>query len=268
MAEDFKLGTDPECVAVIKRTGRIRNPNEIIEEPDSAHHEGRTGAIGVDGSRPTSSIEFRPGTGRSGEDLVNRLGDLIVQLRAHYHPRGIAYKSGAWVDPEPLGGHIHYSWGEDKRLTFSDQLWHMAEVIEGLSAQSGFLTPHLFNGEELKKRQRYAEAHNRKDFGYPRSIRPVSMEEGVENRHFEYRCPPSWLNCPETAYCYLGGAELIVREVRSKNVGTPTDWPRFVDAMYKEGLRPPGGPPLSDAFRIAVRHKKPDDFTDNWVEVL
>jgi hypothetical protein len=100
----YVLGTDPEFVAVYRKTGKIRPAKHIISD------DNKINAVGLDGQRTTASIELRPGISHSGEVLVDRMAYLLGRLRDHYHPPAIAYRSGAWVAPEPLGGHIHISW--------------------------------------------------------------------------------------------------------------------------------------------------------------
>lgn len=269
MAEPFSLGTDPEALFVVKRTGKIRNPVDIIYDPDPHDEMGKATAIGKDGNRDTSSFELRPGRSDSAVVLVNRCGELLKKLHKHYHPKGIVYKAGAYVHPEPLGGHIHLSWpkrGGFFDQSYSNRLWQMCEILKGFRAMSDYLIPHLFNDMQVVERLEYAKA-NKKDFAYGMAIRPGTLEKAMEEAHVEYRYPPSWLDTPEAAYCFLGGAEFIVREVFDTPIGVERAWGEFVHRMYTDsGMAPPNSPPLADALTIARQFVNPPDFMEHWVD--
>jgi hypothetical protein len=265
--EGLVLGTDPESVFWLKPRKQIRNPHDVLSDPMRAPHE-RLAAIGVDGDRPTSSIEFRPGMSLSGEELVNRIADLVEILRGHYHPKHIAYRAGAWVNPEPLGGHIHLGWS--KQLTpysaeYNDWLWRLAEIVAAWQAQADYVVPKLFREEDLTNRTNYA-IQNRRDFATRFAMRPEGGWSAVMNdKHFEFRFWPSWMNTPEAAYVVLGGAEVLVREIVSMQPGRRTDWPKFVERMYTDGgINPPAGPSLAAAFGVALKHNDVEDFAETW----
>ena len=266
--EEFLLGADPEFGIKNRRNGRSRTARDVIHDPDPHSQKVLGAAIGLDGDRPTASLELRPGTSMSGEELVHRMGDLIVKLRNHYHPPGIAYISGPWLDPEPFGGHIHISWTPTSSYTsdWSKKAWQISELLQGISEMSVFLTNTMFDPKLVKIRTQYAHEHGR-DFANPKSTRPSTIEEILASGHVEYRYPPSWLMSPESAYCFLGGAEVIVREVFSAQLGKMNDWYEFTERMFKgEGISPPNSPSLATAFTVAQIHKFPEDFTDNWVD--
>lgn len=265
---EFELGTDPEALLVIRKSARIRSPMGIIHDPDPHDERGRATAIGRDGDRDTSSFELRPGRSQSGLELVNRMGDLLTRLHKHYHPNGIAYKAGAYWAPEPLGGHIHWSWQQTGPILgdkYANRLWQVVEAIKGFSAMSDHLIPYLFDAAQVKERANYAMNH-RRDFGSSTSTRPTGLEAAMREAHIEYRYPPSWLDCPEAAYCFLGGAEFIVRDVMTAQIGKSRDWKKFVAEMYSDqAIAPPGSPSLAEAFNVAKRFVAQDDFVTNWV---
>lgn len=263
---EFFLGTDPEAVIVTRTQRKIRTAKDIISDPDPHSQKSELGAnaIGLDGNRDTSSIEFRPGIAKTGEELVNRLATLCSRLHRHYHPRNILYQAGAYVAPEPLGGHIHVSWTGIEHPSI--KAWYVSEMIQGLAAMSNYLVPKMFNPTECQLRKEYAKQNNR-DFASPESIRPKGIELASVENHFEYRYPPSWLMTPEAAYCFLGGAETIVAEVLNSKIGQVRMWPEFVEKMYSNGgISPNKGMNLEEAYKIAVKHSQPYDFLDNWIE--
>lgn len=268
MADDeFALGADPEALLVIKRTGKIRSPQDIIYDPDPHDEIGKAAGIGKDGDRPTSSFELRPGRSTSGLVLVNRCADLISKLHKHYHPPGIVYRAGAFLEPEPLGGHIHLSWPKTGDLFSRDaanRMWQVCEILKGFRTMTDFLIPSLFKAEEIQQRVAWAVKHGR-DFASSVSMRPSSLEQIMGKAHVEYRYPPSWLDSPEAAYCFLGGAEIIVREVMSSSVGKAPNWSEYCRNMFVEGMSPPGSPSLADALRVATEFAGPVDFAPQWV---
>ncbi len=268
MAADFQLGTDPEAVFVIKKTGTIRSPSDIIYDPDPHDVHGKATAVGKDGDRPTSSFELRPGRSDSGEVLVNRLADLIFKLHRHYHPAGVAYRAGAYYHPEPLGGHIHLSWPDTGGVfgnLYTDMLWRVCEILKGFRASADFMMPKLFKEEQLVSRVEWARAQKR-DFAFGLSIRPGTLDAVMKEAHVEYRYPPSWLDTPEAAYCFLGGAEFIVREVLDTPVGKARDWSAFAERMFTDaGMAPPNSPSLATALKVATRFAGSEDFALNWV---
>lgn len=269
MGKDFKLGTDPEAVLVVAKTGKIRRPHDIIEDRDPHSDQRPLGAnaIGVDGNRETSSIELRPGVSSSGEDLVNRLADLIGLLASHYRPKGIVYRAGAYVDPEPLGGHIHLSWPETKPWTqsYSTTIWRVLETIAGWTEMANYLAPKLFPTAELDARILWAR-NNHRDFAGPASVRPATLDAAMQKSHIEYRYPPSWLMTPEAAYCFLGGAEQIATETfHNIGVGERIDWPKYVARMFADpGAAPEHGGNLVDALRVASKYSTAVNFVENW----
>lgn len=270
---DFDLGTDPESVLQIVATGKIRTAKDVITD---VH---KNNGIGLDGERPTASIEFRPGIAKTGEDLVNALAVQINTLRNHYKPKGVIYRAGAWVTPEPLGGHIHFSWPATLELGASE----VHNILNGWKYLSNYLNPRFFDETELKKRINHAK-HYGKDFAKPMAFRAGEQGNSAQGgsnhgdpdkntivaalrtRHFEYRYPPSWLLTPEMAYCYLGGAEVVARRVIGGKFGTEMRWPKFIERMFTGDVSPPNGPSLSDAFNVAVKFTDWNtDYTDNWV---
>jgi hypothetical protein len=265
---EFVLGTDPEIAAILKKTKRIRTVKDVLVDTDPHSKKSPLGAnaIGVDGDRDTASIEFRPGISTSGEDLVNRLATLVGKLRSHWHPPGIAYVSGPWVDPEPLGGHGHFSWPVVKADDYSDQAWRVLELLRGLRIHAEYLVPKLFDPTLLKLRVDYAVGNNR-DFASPGAYRPGTLEKVMLENHLEYRYPPSWMMTPEAAFCFLGGWELIGRKIfQDCSPGARVDWQKFVEQMFEGGgIAPPNSMNLRDAFAVAVKHKTPEDFSDNWI---
>lgn len=272
MADSFALGADPEGLLVVKKTGAIRTPADIVYDPDPHDSAGKATAIGKDGNRETSSFEFRPGRSSSSLALVNRIGELATRLYKHYHPPGVAYKAGAyWHAPngdEPLGGHIHLSWvgtGGIFGPDYANKLWQVCEILKGFRAEAEFLHPKLFNENDLALREKYART-NGKDFAIGLAIRPHQLEEVMATSHLEYRYPASWLDSPEAAYCFLGGAEYIVREVFGGKVGQERDWAEFIKKMFTdESFAPPKAPPLAHALTVAMNNVGPESFMDNWV---
>lgn len=270
MGAYYVIGTDPEFVLVSKRNGKIRTPHDIVGEPDPHGRRSMPQGIGVDGDRPTASIEFRPGVSSSGEDLVNRIGDFIGMFRDHYNPPGIGLKAGAWAAPEPLGGHIHLGWDDSGTwgsALYNDKLWQVGEVIRGWQAKSDYLIPYLFSSKEVLARTKYANEHGL-DYALKMSTRPQGgLQAAMTENHIEFRYPPSWLTTPEAAYCFLGGAEVIAKAVFNNPVGTRWDWPRFVEQMYSDpGLSPEHCAPLPGAFEVAKQYITVPDFGEHWSE--
>jgi hypothetical protein len=263
------IGTDPEFVMVSRRTRRIIAPHGVIHDPDPHNNRGQAAAIGVDGNRATSSIELRPGISDSGEELVNRMSDLMRSLRNHYHPPSVAYVAGAWVEPEPLGGHIHLGfpaveWGDPR---YGETVWRVYETIQGWKEMTEALNRNLFDDASLRARVRWARDQGR-DFADSMSIRPHRLEEALVDGHVEYRYPPSWMMTPEAAYCYLGGAEVIMKHAFNMQHGVKVDWEEFVSRMFKDdGLRPESGLSLADAYKVAIKYTDTQqDIMDHWTE--
>jgi hypothetical protein len=263
------FGADPEFVAVALKTGKIVRPHNVINDPDPHGREGMATAIGVDGARETSSIELRPGISESGEDLVNRMADLIQQLVKHWKPKSIGYRAGAWVAPEPLGGHIHLGWnnvGVFGTRAYNNRSWQVTEVLSGWQVMNNQLVRALFVDAEVQERMRYA-TRNRLDYGMPLATRPQGgIPAAMLENHIEFRCPPSWLHTPEAAYCFLGGAEMIAKEVFVGKIGQEWDWDSYVRRMFSDpGCSPPNSPPLSEAYRVAQKYVNVPDFSITWV---
>jgi len=267
---EIVLGTDPEFVLVNSNTGMIRDPHAIIEDPDPHNRGGMAAGIGVDGDRATSSVELRPGISDSAEELVSRMAELLAQLYSHYHPPIIHYRAGAFVHPEPLGAHIHFGWDTTYSLytqKYNDVQWKVIEIMAGIRAFSLKVTPELFNTTELQARAKYAINHN-SDFSNPDSYRPRGGLMAVMNeKHLEYRHPPSWLNCPESAYVYLAAAESIAKEVWNTPVGTQRNWDKISLQMLQDEARSPKGPiSIPKAFSVAKRYVQVPNFITNWVD--
>ena len=268
---EFVMGTDPEVACLRRSTMNIYSVHGIISDPEIKPQE-RVSAIGVDGNRPTTPIEFRPGISSSGEDLVNRLSDLVRILKDHFHPNQIVYKAGAWASPEePLGGHIHYSWKDGPTKVgepgWNRILWRAGEVLNGLQAQCDFLTGRLFSPIEIDLRVIYAEKHG-KDFAKRFAFRPSQgWERVLRDRHMEYRGLASWMTTPEAAYAALGGAETVINLVHSANHGDIFNWEKLINTIYleKSELGPIGGPSLAAALRIAEKHKDEIDIMNTWI---
>lgn len=277
---EFFLGADPEFVMVSAKTGRIRSPHDIVLDPRDRHELGS--AIGTDGLRQTSSLELRPGKSKSGEELVNRMADLLGRLAAHYHPKSICYRAGAYVAPEPLGGHIHLSWHypppEKTKdgypfpihlpdAEYSDTVWRGLEWIRAMAVLTNILVPKIFDPVEVRGRITYASEH-RSDFAFPYTVRPQGgIPAWIQAGHIEYRYPPSWLATPEAAYCFLGGAEIITRKIFSDPVGAVTDWEALLTGLFRDPKASPMGYiPLADALTVAERHVKIPDIIDAWKE--
>src|SRR5690349_9060946 len=252
------FGTDPEAGTVVARgAGYIWRPvTRIFEDPD------KNLAIGLDGHRDTASLEFRPGIQKSAEVLIHRLYELITLAVEYYHPPGLQYRTGAWVEPEPLGGHVHISWDESVDPTTTD----LRRLITGLNLAHGRLTHEMFPARDLRVRHEYAVA-NRRDYGRLGSIRPNDPYEALMDKHVEYRYPPSWLLTPEMAYCYLGSAEVIAQIALREGTQPGYKWNPIFDAMFVDGtLNPPdGAPSLARAYQIAKRFLNFNtDFTTFW----
>lgn len=254
----LRFGTDPEAGTVVVRpngTIRWRPVTHIFQDPE------KTLAIGLDGQRETASLEFRPGIQKSAEILVHRLHELITLAVDFYHPPGMQYRTGAWIEPEPLGGHVHVSWDDSIRPTSTD----LRRMIVGLNALHEQLTTEMFPAEDLRIRHQYAVGHDR-DYGRPGSVRPNNLEAAIAEQHIEYRYPPSWLLTPEMAYCYLGSAEVLANMALVEGIPERQRWQPVFNAMFVEGgLNPPGSPSLAVAYQIAKRHLNfQSDFTPAW----
>lgn len=253
------FGTDPEAGVIARHITGVpvwRPVVRIFNDPE------KNLAIGLDGQRDTASLEFRPGIHRSAEILVHRLYELIKIAVDHYHPPGVEYRSGAWVDPEPLGGHVHISWDEELRVLPTQ----IRKMVSGLNFVHEYLTTRMFPAADLTRRLQYSAGHQR-DYARLGSIRPNTPEEAVGNRHIEYRYPPSWLLTPEMAYCYLGSAEVLANTALVEGVTPGYRWGPVMGAMLDEGtLDPPGGPSLAKAYAVALRHLDFNtDFVQNWL---
>lgn len=265
---DWYLGADPEFVLWLPKMGRIRRPHDVVQDPMGPNHE-RFAAIGVDGDRPTASMELRPGMSPSAEELINRMADLLGMLKAHYKPAGVAYRAGAYVDPEPLGGHTHFGWdgkqGAKWESPHNDMLWKLAELVSAWQIQADYLMPMCWEEAEVIARANWARA-NRRDFGKRFDIRPEGGWDAVmRDNHFEFRYLPSYLNTPELAYVVMGGQELLAREVMGSPVGKRNDWGVYIKRMYNDNnMAPPGGPSLAKALTVALKHKSVPDFSVNW----
>ena len=272
-AEPLGFGTDPEVAIVLAKTGAIRSPHDIVVDPANSRNE-RFGAVGVDGNRPTSPIELRPGVSASGEELVNRLADLFGMVVKHYHPRGIRYRAGAYIQnpggqSEPLGFHIHLGWRDPASpgtYEYNLNVFRVMEVISGWQAMADYLVPRLFLAEEVAARIDYAKRGNH-DFALPLTFRPKEgLSRAISDRHIEFRFLPSCMQTPEAAYCALGGAEIIAKEVFGVDGMKKRDWPAFVAKMYTDaGVSPVGSPPVSEALDLAVRYVDVPDIANTWV---
>lgn len=252
------FGTDPECGVVTKHINNQyvwRPVTRIFQDPD------KNLAIGLDGQRDTASLEFRPGIHGNAETLIHRLKELIDVAVGYYHPPGVQYRAGAWVDPEPLGGHVHVSWDDNINPTPSQ----LRKFVTGLNLVHEHLTNKMFPAQDLTWRLQYSVGHDR-DYARLGSIRPHTPEGAIADRHIEYRYPPSWLLTPEMAYCYLGTAEVIANMALVEGVPTTFRWGPVMQAMLVDGtLDPEGGPSLAKAYAVALRNLRFDtDFTDNW----
>jgi hypothetical protein len=204
----------------------------------------------------------------SAEELVNRMADLIAMLRTHYKPDRVMYRAGAFVNPEPLGGHIHFGWAGRPAIgsnEYNARVWRVMELISAWQAMGDFLEPRLWDQEEIQNRVAWARNNRRRDFGARFSVRPEGgVERIMAESHFEFRFLPSWLATPEAAYAALGGAEVLAREVISSSIGTNHDWPKFVAAMYSGSHAPAGGLTLDRPLAVASRFKVVEDFAPNW----
>lgn len=253
------FGTDPECGIVVKHTtgAHVWRPvTRIFQDPDKIL------AIGLDGQRDTASLEFRPGIHCNAETLVHRLKELIDIAVDHYHPASVQYRAGAWVDPEPLGGHVHVSWDAELVNPTASQI---RKFVTGLNLVHEHLTNKMFPENDLQKRLQYSVGHAR-DYARIGSIRPNTPEYVIANRHIEYRYPPSWLLTPEMAYCYLGTAEVLATLALVEGVPASFRWGTVMQAMLVDGtLNPEGGPSLAKSYAVATRNLDFNtDFTDNW----
>lgn len=252
------FGTDPEAGVVVRTAnGRIvwRSVTRIFQDPE------KNLAIGLDGQRDTASLEFRPGIHESAEVLIHRLHELVNIAVDYYHPPGVQYRAGAWVEPEPLGGHVHVSWDDNIRPTTSV----IRKFVSGMNLVHEYLTARMFPEDDLRLRLQYSVGHER-DYARLGSIRPNTPEAAMLDRHIEYRYPPSWMLTPEMAYCYLGTAEVIANLVLVQGVAPSMRWHPIMEAMLLEGtLDPEGGPSLAKSFAVALRHLDFNtDFAVNW----
>lgn len=258
LVPELNVGTDPEAGCVIKRTGEWRSLIQIFEDPD------KTGAIGLDGQRRTASLEFRPGIQRNSEILVHRLADLVNKVREYYHPPGIAYRTGAWVNPEPLGGHVHFSW-----RFLEPTPAQIRRLLTGLNVTQLKLITELFPADQLDARRRWA-INNGRDYAKLGAFRAVPHKVGtfaevVATKHIEYRYTPSWLLTPEMAYLFLASAEVVARQVLLENyAGT---WRNLMTGILDGTFLPqPGAPSIRAAYQVARRNLDwKQDFTDNWL---
>jgi len=254
---EFNIGTDPEAGCVYKQTGEWRTLVGIFVDPNKGS------AIGLDGQRRTASLEFRPGIQKSSEVLVHRLFELVNKVRAYYHPPGIAYRAGAWVSPEPLGGHVHFSWNN---LTVSKAQVH--RLLTGLNVTQYKLITELFPADQLNLRRRWALQEGR-DYAKLGAFRAVPHRAGtlvdvLDMQHIEYRYTPSWMLTPEMAYLFLATAETVGRMVLLDDYKGA--WGSVLSSMLAGDVLPqPGAPSIREAYQIAKRHLDwSQDFTDNW----
>lgn len=278
--KEFRIGTDVEFVPTYKIRGSIRPAHDIVRETNDMRANGEILAIGRDGDRDTASMEFRPGASKSAETLVDNLYDLIKIVDEEYHPPGIIYRTGAFVHCEPLGGHLHLSWKPTLRDVRQDddeigpdlptQNLHMRwvqRVLHGWRNMSSFLVSSLYPEADIIRRVSWAKAHHR-DFAFINSIRPRQLRQALYEGHVEYRYPPSWLLTPEHAYCFLGGAEVIVRHVLDGTRLKKGKWNQFIYDMFNDedaGIAPPNSPNLARAFKVASQYKDwKVDFIGNW----
>lgn len=255
---EFNIGTDPEAGCVYKKSGHWRSLTGIFTDPT------KTGAIGLDGQRHTASLEFRPGIQKSSEILVHRLFDLVNKVRDYYHPPGISYRTGAWVDPEPLGGHVHFSWA-NMRVTASQ----VHRLLTGLNVTQYRLIAELFPPDQLEKRRAWAISQQR-DYAKLGAYRAVPHKAGtiaevIAQQHIEYRYTPSWMLSPEMAYLFLSTAETVARMVLLNDYSG--EWDTVVTGMLEGDLLPePGAPSIREAYQVTKRNLDwYQDFTDNWL---
>ena len=254
------IGTDPEIGCVYKRSGEWRSIVHIFHDEDKRH------AIGLDGQRTTASLELRPGIHESAESVVHRLATLVNLMREYYHPPVVAYRCGAWVDPEPLGGHIHLSW--DNEVAPTEQT--IRRLLSGLNVIQHRLVMEMFDTGQLAIRRNHA-ARNGRDYGKLGVFRAVPHAQGtfahvVRQRHIEYRYPPSWMLTPEMAYTFLASAEIVAKLVLVEGYTGP--WRAVARDIFDEGTRlpEPGAPSVKQAYLLAKRHLRwTDDLTDHWL---
>lgn len=225
------LGTDVEILGVHKTRGTILNPRRVIGIVDNDPHneEGNATAIGCDGFRETSSIEFRPGVSTSPVTLVNRLGALCKQLHDYFHPEWMYYRAGAYYGGEPLGGHLHVGWPAKYRFTILPA--KITQLITALSKFTDSVSPGLFSMSELDERMQHAR-RNHRDYALPASYRPGSVPETLNEMHLEYRYPACWMNTPEEAFVFLGALYYLANTIFNNRIATP----KMLDSLVEELL--------------------------------
>lgn len=179
----FKLGADPEFVFV---------------SPDGLRYNasllglGQGLAFGADNNGRLA--EIRPHPSRSALDVV---ASLWVTLRwlSLIRPKaaGFQWVSGAFIEGDGLGGHVHFGRkrpgrdNEVKALDFIDELLILLQMYPVRDVM----------------RRRQGDQH-RQIYGMPGDIRP-------QMHGYEYRTFPSWLDSPHLAFLTLTLSKLAVQ---------------------------------------------------------
>jgi len=170
------------------------------------------------------------------------------------------------VDPEPLGGHLHFSWCDIEDVTPVT----VRSLLMGLNVVHHRLVTEFFDEGQLIIRRMYADDRGR-DYAKLGMFRAVAHRQGtfdqvVQAQHIEYRYPPSWMLTPEMAYVFLASGEIVARKVLiEKYTGT---WRGLaMDILdFGEVLPADGAPSVKQAYEIAKRNLNwKQDFTDNWL---
>lgn len=219
LVNHFKLGADPEFILV--DPGQPGQMIEVAGVPirTDATPPARVNASGVGlltglfvgADQNGRLVEVRPKPSRFA---LRVLASILISLRwvAILKPELLAFewKSGAFLEGDGLGGHIHFGRKRGSR----------AEEIVGLDAIAAtFRRTKAFSISQWDKRL-LGDDRNQQ-YGKFSDYR-------LQGHGYEYRTLPSWLDSPWTAYL-----SLVVSKLAVYNPKLVERW--FQDSTVKEG---------------------------------
>jgi len=178
----FKLGADPEFIFTYQ--GARVNASGLNLKQGQAFGADNNGRL----------TEIRPYPSRSSLDVVASVLDTLrwmVILKPK--TKDLAWESGAFLQDDGLGGHVHFG----RKRPHRDQEITALDCIEELLLSLG-----AYPINDVIRRRR-GDAH--------RQIYGALHDFRLQAHGYEYRTFPSWLDSPELAFMTITFAKLAVQ---------------------------------------------------------
>jgi hypothetical protein len=202
LEKDFTIGADPEF-CILKQGDTVEYNEFYREHPELFGTNEYKDEIGLDGG--WCALEVRPRPSKNPLEVVANIHN-ILRKSVISCPKLLKYrwKAGAFVNGNPIGGHIHFGVKEytNKHTGFVKNP-DLVKILDNYLALPSLL---LENRKEGKDRRDEMDC----GYGLPKDYR--SNKWG-----FEYRVCSSWITSPYIAAAFLCLAKTIVFERLNNN---------------------------------------------------